>query len=277
VSGQSAVLGPAGAGPAGDLGLWEAVALLQDAVGAATVAELTGGGSAAWYLRQAALEAMIERRIAAHAVISIHRALLAGAAVPQIGKACVSRSRPGKTGSSEPGNQLGCRAQSLGQHRRLQCVAFLCLPAGVSFPDSPPYLSLDPSVRETVAGKTLAGTASGVFPNPAALGNTPEWRRAEFGASNGHSNARGIGRILSAITHDGVSRGVHLLSPKTIDLIFEEQANGIDLFLNRPMRWGIGYGLAPDQATESDLFIRPGNKTCYWGGWGGSFVAAIKK
>jgi hypothetical protein len=87
VSGQSAVLGPAGAGPAGDVGLWEAVGLLRDAVGAATVAELTGGGSAAWYLRRAALEAAIERRIAVHAVISIHRALLAGAPVSQIAQA----------------------------------------------------------------------------------------------------------------------------------------------------------------------------------------------
>ena len=87
MSGQSGELGGIGAGPAGDLGLWEAVALLQDAVGAATVAELTGRGSAAWYLRQAALEAMIERRIAVHAVISIHQALLAGAGVPQIAQA----------------------------------------------------------------------------------------------------------------------------------------------------------------------------------------------
>ncbi len=94
MSGQSAVPGPAGGGPAGDVGLWEAVALLQDAAGAATVAELTGGGSAAWYLRQAALEAVIERRIAVHAVISIHRALLAGAAVPQIAQATgLSRSQ----------------------------------------------------------------------------------------------------------------------------------------------------------------------------------------
>jgi hypothetical protein len=87
VSGQSAVLGGAGAGSAGDLGLWGAVALLQDAVGAATVAELAGGGSAAWYLRQAALAAVIERRIAVYAVISIHRALLAGAGVAQIAQA----------------------------------------------------------------------------------------------------------------------------------------------------------------------------------------------
>ncbi len=57
---------------------------IRRAVDAATAAELTGGGSAALYLRLAALEAVIERRIAAHAVISIHRALLAGAPVTQI-------------------------------------------------------------------------------------------------------------------------------------------------------------------------------------------------
>ena len=37
--------------------------------------------------------------------------------------------------------------------------------------------------------------------------------------------------------------GVRLLSPKTIDRIFEEQSNGIDLVLGVPLRFGIGYGL----------------------------------
>jgi hypothetical protein len=113
VSGQSAVLGGAGAGPAGDLGLREAVALLQDAVGVATVAELTGGGSAAWYLRQAALEAVIERRIAVHAVISIHRALLAGAAVPQIAQATgLSRSQVAARWAAWAGGQVRLREQT---------------------------------------------------------------------------------------------------------------------------------------------------------------------
>jgi hypothetical protein len=104
--------GPAGAGPAGDLGLWEAVALLQDAVGAATVAELTGGGSAAWYLRQAALEAMIGRRIAVHAVISIHRALLAGALVPQIAQATgLSRSQVAARWAAWADGQVRLREQ----------------------------------------------------------------------------------------------------------------------------------------------------------------------
>lgn len=105
--------GPEDAGPAGDLGLWEAVALLQDAVGAATVAELTAGGGAAWYLRQAALEAMIERRIAVHAVISIHRALLAGAGVPQIAQATgLSRSQIAARWAAWAGGQVRLRERT---------------------------------------------------------------------------------------------------------------------------------------------------------------------
>jgi hypothetical protein len=77
----------AGTEPVGDLRLWEAVDAYQGAVGAATVAELTGGGSAAWYLRLAALEVVIERRMAVRAAISIHWALLAGASAAQIAQA----------------------------------------------------------------------------------------------------------------------------------------------------------------------------------------------
>jgi hypothetical protein len=77
---------PRGAGtePIRDLPLWEAVQVCREAVDAAAATELSGGGSAAWYLRQAALEVVIERRMAVHAVISIHWALLAGAPVAQI-------------------------------------------------------------------------------------------------------------------------------------------------------------------------------------------------
>ena len=37
--------------------------------------------------------------------------------------------------------------------------------------------------------------------------------------------------------------GIRLLRPDTIDLIFREQLNGVDLVLGVPLRWGIGYGL----------------------------------
>ena len=60
---------------------------------------------------------------------------------------------------------------------------------------------------------------------------------------------------------------MHSLSPKTQDLIFEEQSNGTDLVLGVPMRFGIGYGLT---SAEVPLGINP--RTCFWGGWGGSLI-----
>src|ERR1700728_1096220 len=63
------------------------------------------------------------------------------------------------------------------------------------------------------------------------------------GAANGHGNARSVARILSVISRGGEVDGVRLLSPETIDLIFREQANGTDLVLGVPLRFGIGYGL----------------------------------
>ena len=99
---------------------------------------------------------------------------------------------------------------------------------------------------------------------------TTAWRRADVGAANGHGNARSVARLQSLVANGGVFDGVRLLSPKTIDLIFEEQANGIDLAIGIPLRFGIGYGL-PDPQTVPYL---PDGRVCYWGGWGGSFVLA---
>ncbi len=124
----------------------------------------------------------------------------------------------------------------------------------------------DPAVLESVAIKTFTGPAPG-----AEESWTPAWRQAEIGAANGHGNARSVARIQSVITNGGEVDGVRLLSPKTIDLIFEEQSNGIDLVLGMPLRFGIGYGLLlPEIAAlvggHSD------GKICFWGGWGGSIV-----
>ena len=67
-----------------------------------------------------------------------------------------------------------------------------------------------------------------------------------------------MARIQSAVACGGVVDGVRLLSPKTIDRIFEVQFNGIDLVMGIPMKWGVGYGLAPE------------GRVCSWGGYGGS-------
>lgn len=94
------------------------------------------------------------------------------------------------------------------------------------------------------------------------------WRRADIGAANGHGNARSLVRSLSAISLGGSANGVRLLHPDTIALVFQEQANGIDLVLCMPARWGIGFALPKPQAVP-DI---PLGRICYWGGWGGSMV-----
>ncbi|MEM9650972.1 MAG: serine hydrolase domain-containing protein [Actinomycetota bacterium] len=96
----------------------------------------------------------------------------------------------------------------------------------------------------------------------------PQWRRAEIGAANGHGNARSVARIQAVVANGGTVDGVTLLSPDTIELIFDEQANGPDLILELPYRFGIGYGIA-DSTLRPDL---PDGRICFWGGWGGSSI-----
>ncbi len=98
--------------------------------------------------------------------------------------------------------------------------------------------------------------------------DTPQWRRAELGAVNGHGNARGLARALSVISRRGTANGHRLLSPDTVDAIFDVQADGVDLFLGVPVRWGIGYALA-DPRTMPHM---PTGTICFWVGRGGSVV-----
>ncbi len=102
----------------------------------------------------------------------------------------------------------------------------------------------------------------------AAAAETTAWRRADIGAVNGHGNARSLARALSPISLGGKANGVQLVSPATIDLIFLEQANGIDLVLAIPLRFGIGFGLREPQVFS----FMPDERICFWGGWGGSMV-----
>jgi CubicO group peptidase (beta-lactamase class C family) len=89
---------------------------------------------------------------------------------------------------------------------------------------------------------------------------TEGWRRADIGAGNGHGNARSVARLQSAVACGGEVDGVRLLSPRTINRIFEVQASGIDLVIGMPFTYGVGYGLYP------------GGRVCAWGGTGGSCV-----
>lgn len=107
----------------------------------------------------------------------------------------------------------------------------------------------------------------------AAIAMTPEWRRADIGAANGHGNSRALARIMSAIALGGEVDGVRLLKPETIALIFNEQSNGVDLVLAKKVQFGTGYGIctAGDSAVNAML---PKGRVCFWSGWGGSMVVA---
>ncbi|MGV9746048.1 serine hydrolase domain-containing protein [Rhodococcus zopfii] len=96
----------------------------------------------------------------------------------------------------------------------------------------------------------------------------PQWRQAEIGAANGHGNARSIARLQSMVSGGGVLDGTTWLSPDTVDAIFREQADGVDLAILTPLRFGIGYGLPHAQTVPAV----PDGKVCWWAGVGGSFV-----
>jgi CubicO group peptidase (beta-lactamase class C family) len=98
---------------------------------------------------------------------------------------------------------------------------------------------------------------------------TERWRRADIGAANGHGNARSAARLQSAVACGGEVDGVRLLSPKTINRIFEVQSDGVDLVLGIPLKFGIGYGLLP---IPNVLPFLPEGRLCLWGGAGGSLV-----
>jgi CubicO group peptidase (beta-lactamase class C family) len=119
------------------------------------------------------------------------------------------------------------------------------------------------TVSELSAASELALRA---LTNPAISGETTWetwWRRAEIPAANGHGNARSVAAVQSLLACRGTARGVRLLSGAGADVVFEEQANGPDLVLDMPIRFGMGYGL-------SNEFMPIGPRACFWGGYGGS-------
>jgi CubicO group peptidase (beta-lactamase class C family) len=67
--------------------------------------------------------------------------------------------------------------------------------------------------------------------------NTPEWRRAEIPSTNCHASARGVARFYAGIL-DGT-----VLRPDTVAALTEVRADGHDLVLDRPSRFGAGFQL----------------------------------
>jgi CubicO group peptidase (beta-lactamase class C family) len=109
------------------------------------------------------------------------------------------------------------------------------------------------------------------IPTPVSALTSDAWRQAELPAVNGHGNARSVARAQTPIANGGSAFGVELLSPSTVEGVFVEQTNGVDLCLGLPITFGMGYGLN-SAAWPLKPTVEP--DTCYWGGWGGSLVIA---
>jgi CubicO group peptidase (beta-lactamase class C family) len=122
-------------------------------------------------------------------------------------------------------------------------------------PDPEIVASLPELGRRTLANPIITGE----------LSSETWWRRAEIPAANGHGNARSVARIQSVISGKGEANGVQLLSGAGVEALFAEQANGTDLVLGVPLRYGLGYGLTSET-------MPMGPNTCAWGGYGGSLV-----
>ena len=142
--------------------------------------------------------------------------------------------------------------QSIGTYLRES----LATPAGIDF-----HIGLGPEHDERCADflppapsparedlSELALMRLNAYRNPGNLSgmgivNTRAWRGAEVPSTNGHGNARAVARLYSALAGDGRLDGGHVLAPETIAHAITDQANGPDIVLERPTRYGLGFQL----------------------------------
>ncbi len=123
------------------------------------------------------------------------------------------------------------------------------------------------SAEAIAAASEFAIRTFGNPPLDAQAAWTEPWRRAEIPAANGHGNARSVAAIQAVMANGGEAGGRRLLSAAGVERVLEEQANGTDLVMGIPIRFGVGYGLP-----SPEVPISPSDRACLWGGWGGSVI-----
>lgn len=97
--------------------------------------------------------------------------------------------------------------------------------------------------------------------------NSPEWRRAEFPAANGHSDARSLATLYGALARGGETRdGFRVLSKESIARATEEHSYGEDAVIMMPIRFGAGFIL-----DMPEMQISPTGALFGHAGMGGSF------
>jgi CubicO group peptidase (beta-lactamase class C family) len=97
--------------------------------------------------------------------------------------------------------------------------------------------------------------------------NSREWRAAEIPAANGHGNARALARIYAALANGGTLDGVRLLSPELVAEGGRMHVDGLDLVMDLPTRFGLGFEIT---LPEGGFSFGPGARTFGHNGSGGS-------
>jgi CubicO group peptidase (beta-lactamase class C family) len=104
------------------------------------------------------------------------------------------------------------------------------------------------------------------------IASTVAWRRGELGGSNGHGNARSVAAIQSVLSNGGEARGVRLLSREGCERALAIRSDAVDLVMDLPLRFGVGYSLNSPAVTRIYGPRVNGHRLAFWGGSGGSFV-----
>lgn len=73
--------------------------------------------------------------------------------------------------------------------------------------------------------------------------NSPQWRRAELPASNGHGTARSVAKFYGTLACGGELNGVRILTPESIEKARTQQSRGLDEVLQVETRFGLGFML----------------------------------
>ncbi len=145
-------------------------------------------------------------------------------------------------------------------------------PLGADF-----HIGLDPSEGHRVADLDPPAAAMDAVPDLGTIATrtlrsvpltaleprTAEWRAAEIPAAGGTGNARAVARVMSALACGGTVDGVRLMSRDGVQMARQEQCIGMDKVLDRPLRFGMGFGLNHPEGPTT-----PTDTAFHWGGLG---------
>jgi CubicO group peptidase (beta-lactamase class C family) len=128
----------------------------------------------------------------------------------------------------------------------------------------PPAPDVDPRTvdLESVSVKTFTGLKAS-----ATAANSPEWRVADLGALNGHSDARGVLKVLRVLSLGGEAGGVRLLSRRRWRRCSTSRPTASTSASGHCSAGGMGFCLG----SPTVPYLLDG-RPFYWCGWGGSLV-----